>query len=95
MTDEPIFWADLLAKGGHTEVAVLKEQSLVGESYTKNFREACKRKGIRIVAEASIAQTAQDVTEAVRAVYEAKAACAGALRFRVRDRLHQSSARGP
>src|ERR1700721_1097487 len=41
MTDEPIFWADLLAKGGHTEVGVLIEQSLVGESYLKNFRNAC------------------------------------------------------
>src|SRR5436190_12239509 len=29
LTDEPIFWADLLAKGGHTEVGVLIEQSLV------------------------------------------------------------------
>ena len=74
MSDEPIFWADLLAKGGHTEVGVLVEQSLIGESYVKNFRNACRRKGIRIVAEASIPQTAQDVTEAVRSLYEAKAA---------------------
>src|SRR3984885_15403846 len=48
--DEPIFWADLLAKGGHTEVGVLTEQSLVGEGYLKNFRDAVRRKGIRIVA---------------------------------------------
>src|SRR6202045_59799 len=73
MTDEPIFWADLLAKGGHTEVGVLIEQSLVGETYLKNFRNACRRKGIRIVAEASIAQTAQDVNDAVRSLREAKA----------------------
>src|ERR1700761_6247884 len=33
MTDEPIFWTQLLGKGGHTEVGVLVEQSLVGESY--------------------------------------------------------------
>ena len=26
MTDEPIFWADLLAKGGHDDVGVLVEQ---------------------------------------------------------------------
>ena len=71
-TDEPIFWSDLLAKGGHTEVGVLKEQSLVGETYLNNFRDACKRKGIRIVAEASIAQTAADVTAAVTALPEAK-----------------------
>ena len=61
MTDEPIFWADMLAKAGHREVGVLVEKSLVGESYLKNFRSACRHKGIRIVAEASIAQTAQDV----------------------------------
>ncbi|BBY07615.1 ABC transporter substrate-binding protein [Mycobacterium noviomagense] len=73
LTDEPIFWSDLLAKGGHTEVGVLKERSLVGETYLANFREACKRKGIRIVAEASIAQTGQDISEAVRTLYEAKA----------------------
>jgi branched-chain amino acid transport system substrate-binding protein len=73
MTDEPIFWADLLAKANHSEVGVLVEQSLVGESYLKNFRNAARRKGIRIVAEAPIAQTAQDINEAVRALYEAKA----------------------
>ena len=73
LTDEPIFWADLLAKGGHTEVGVLMEQSLVGETYVKSFRTACRRKGIRIVAEAAIAQTAQDVSAAVRTLYEAKA----------------------
>jgi ABC-type branched-subunit amino acid transport system substrate-binding protein len=72
MTDEPIFWADLLAKGGHTEVGVLVEQSLVGESYLRNFRSACRHKDIRILAEASIAQTAQDVSGQVRSLYEAK-----------------------
>lgn len=72
-TDEPIFWADLLAKGGHTEVGVLVEQSLVGESYVKNFRKAAQRKGIRVVAEARLAQTAQDVGDAIRTVYDAKA----------------------
>lgn len=71
--DEPIFWSDLLAKGGHYDVGVLVEQSLVGEAYVQNFRKACQRKGIRIVAEAAIAQTAQDVTEAVRTLYDAKA----------------------
>jgi branched-chain amino acid transport system substrate-binding protein len=72
MTDEPIFWTDLLAKGGHTQVGVLVEQSLVGESYLKNFRNACRRKGIRIVAEAQVAQTAQDVRTAIRSLHEAK-----------------------
>ncbi len=53
--DEPIFWTDLLVKGGHTVVGVLMEQSLVGEAYVKTFRKACQRRGIRIVAEATIA----------------------------------------
>ena len=73
LTDEPIFWADMLGKGGHKEVGVLFEQSLVGQTYLKNFQKACRHKGIRIVIEAPIAQTAQDVTNAVRTVYEAKA----------------------
>ena len=47
--------SDLLAKGGHTEVGVLIEQSLVGESYLQNFRRACQHKNLRIVAEATIA----------------------------------------
>jgi branched-chain amino acid transport system substrate-binding protein len=72
MTDEPIFWADLLADGGHTEVGVLVEQSLVGQSYARNLREAARRKGIRIVAEETIPQTAQDTSAAVRKLHEAK-----------------------
>jgi ABC-type branched-subunit amino acid transport system substrate-binding protein len=72
LTDEPIFWADLLAKGGHSEVGVLIEQSLVGESYSSSFRRACRHAHIRIVAEEQIAQTAQDVGDAVRRVCEAK-----------------------
>jgi len=72
MTDEPIFWAHLLAKGGHNDIGVLVEQSLVGESYIKSFRTACRAKGLRIVAEEPIAQTAQDISGAVRALHEAK-----------------------
>ena len=72
LTDEPIFWTQLLAKGGHTEVGVLVEQSLVGESYLKSFVAACRDAGIRIVAEARLAQTAQDVGDAIRKVREAK-----------------------
>jgi len=73
MTDEPIFWAHLLAKGGHTEIGVLVERSLVGRSYAENLRAACRDQGIRIVAEETIAQTAQDVSRAVHNLYEAKA----------------------
>jgi branched-chain amino acid transport system substrate-binding protein len=73
MTDEPIFWAHLLAKGGHSEVGVLAEQSLVGQKYLMNFRDACRQKGIRIIAEETIPQTARDISQAVRKLYEAKA----------------------
>ena len=56
-----------------TEIGVLVEQNLIGESYLKNLRSACARKGIRIVAEAAIAQTAQDINDAVRTLHDAKA----------------------
>ena len=72
LTDEPIFWAHLMAKGGHTEVGALIEQSLIGESYIRNFRKACRAYDIRIVAEEWIAQTAQDVATAVANLHEAK-----------------------
>src|SRR4029453_822414 len=45
MTDEPIFWAHLLATAGHTDVGVLVEQSLVGQSYATSFRNACRAEG--------------------------------------------------
>jgi ABC-type branched-subunit amino acid transport system substrate-binding protein len=72
LTDEPIFWADLLAKAGHKEVGVLIEASLVGETYLRNFRKACKHKGIRIIQEGWIAQTAQNINDVVNSMYEAK-----------------------
>jgi ABC-type branched-subunit amino acid transport system substrate-binding protein len=72
LTDEPIFWAQLLSKGGHTTVAALVEQSLVGESYLASFAAACRDAGIRIVAEERIAQTAQDVADAIGRAHEAK-----------------------
>jgi branched-chain amino acid transport system substrate-binding protein len=72
MSDEPIFWADLLTKQGHREVGALVEQSLVGESYIRNFRTAAAARGIRIVAEEWIPQTAQDISGHVRALQEAK-----------------------
>ncbi len=94
MTDEPIFMADLIAKRGLTEIGVLVEQSLIGESYLKNLRSACRRKGIRIVAEAAIAQTAQDINEAVSTLHEAKVRGDRAPGIRIRHRLHQPRAGG-
>lgn len=72
LTDEPIFWADLLARDGHQAVGMLVEQSLVGETYARHFRIAAAERGLRIAAEERIPQTAQDVTGPVRALYEAK-----------------------
>src|SRR5690242_21786634 len=74
MTDEPIFLADLISKRGLTEIGVLVEQNLIGDSYLKNLRTACARKGIRIVAEEWIAQTAQDVDQALQRLQQAKPA---------------------
>ena len=71
MTDEPIFWTDLIAKRGLTDVGVLIEQSLVGESYIQQFRRACKRKGLRIVIEETIPQTAQNVSQQVQKLRDA------------------------
>jgi ABC-type branched-subunit amino acid transport system substrate-binding protein len=71
MTDEPIFWAQLLAKGGHQTVGCLIEQSLVGESYIRSFRAACAARGIRIIAEEWIPQTAQDISPAVARIHDA------------------------
>lgn len=73
LTDEPIFWTDLLVRGGHSQVGALVEQSLVGETYLLNFRKACAARGIRVVAEERIAQTAHDVEAAIRSLHEAKA----------------------
>ena len=74
LTDEPIFWAHLLAKRGYTEVGALIEQSLIGDSYIRNFRKACAAQGIRVVAEEWIAQTAQDVADAVGKLHAARPA---------------------
>jgi ABC-type branched-subunit amino acid transport system substrate-binding protein len=72
MNDEPIVWAHLIAKRGLNDVGVLVEQSLVGETYVKSFRAACRDQGIRIVAEEPIPQTAQDISGAVRKLHDAK-----------------------
>jgi hypothetical protein len=72
MTDEPIFWAQLLHKRGFTSVGCLIERSLVGDTYMRYFRAACAERGIRIVAEEWIAQTAQDATQAVEHLHHLK-----------------------
>ena len=66
-------WPTSSPNAASREIGVLVEQNLIGESYLKNLRSACRRKGIRIVAEAAIAQTAQDINDAVSTLHEAKA----------------------
>jgi len=68
MSDEPVFWAQLIAKRGLTRAGLLIEQSLIGEHYARNFRKAAAAQGIAIVAEEWIAQTAQDVSGALAAI---------------------------
>lgn len=72
MTDEPVFWAHLMAKQGHKTVGALVEQSLIGDSYIRNFRKACQAEGIAVIAEECIAQTAQDVGAAVGRLHAAR-----------------------
>ncbi len=72
LTDEPVFWVEQLVAAGHQTVGALVERSRVGQTYIANFRAACERAGIRIVAEQTIAQTAQDVTAEVTRLHEAR-----------------------
>ena len=93
MTDEPIFWADLIAKDGYTTVGALVERSLVGESYIQGFRRACAERGIQIVAEEWIPQTAQDIGRAGAGAARRQAAGHRALRLRLRHRVRDHGAR--
>ena len=72
MSDEPRAWARLIAKRGCSTVGVLYDKSLVGELYLRNFRTACREEGLRILSEEGVAQTAQDVNEAVRKVHDTR-----------------------
>jgi len=72
LTDEPVVWAHLIARRGFKTVGAIVERSLVGETYIRNFHKACRDQGLRIVAEEKVAQTAQDVREAVARLHEAK-----------------------
>lgn len=72
LTEEPVYWARLLARLGHRQVGAIVEQSLVGETYVKSFRKACREVGLRLVAEETIPQTAQDVRAAVGRLHDAR-----------------------
>jgi branched-chain amino acid transport system substrate-binding protein len=73
MTDEPILWAHLMAKAGQPTAGVLVERAYIGQAYHENFRRACEHEGIQIVAEEHIAQTGQDINDAVAALHAAGA----------------------
>jgi ABC-type branched-subunit amino acid transport system substrate-binding protein len=70
LTDEPVFWSHLIAKRGLKTVGAVVEQSLPGQTYVKNFRSACRRAGLHLVAEEVIPQTAQDVHEAIGRLHD-------------------------
>jgi ABC-type branched-subunit amino acid transport system substrate-binding protein len=70
MTDEPVFWAKMIAKRGLKAVGIVKEQSLIGAHYIANFRRASAEYGLQVVAEETIPQTAQDVRQAVLRLHQ-------------------------
>lgn len=72
LTDEPVFWAEQMVAAGYETVGALVEQSLVGHTYITGFRGACERAGLRIVSEQPIPQTAQDITDQVTRLHEAR-----------------------
>jgi ABC-type branched-subunit amino acid transport system substrate-binding protein len=74
LTDEPIFWAQQLAAADLRTVGCLVEQSLVGDTYIRNFRKACAAEGIQIIAEEWTPQTARDVTAEIGRLHDAKPA---------------------
>jgi ABC-type branched-subunit amino acid transport system substrate-binding protein len=72
MTDEPILIAHLIARSGLKSAGVLVERSLIGQLYLRGFRDACRDEGIKLVAEEMIAQTDQDIEDAVRSIHKAE-----------------------
>jgi ABC-type branched-subunit amino acid transport system substrate-binding protein len=72
LTEEPRAWARLIAKRGLKTVGVLSEAALIGETYLRHFRAACRLEGIRILVEETIPQTGQDLHLAVERVHAAR-----------------------
>lgn len=70
MTDEPIFWAQMLKKHGHATVGLLIEQAYIGFHYAENFRRAASAEGITILAEEQVSQTGQDVTAVIERLHD-------------------------
>jgi ABC-type branched-subunit amino acid transport system substrate-binding protein len=72
MTDEPVVWAHLIARRGFKTVGAFVEQSLIGESYLKYFRAACRAQGLSIVSVETIPQTGQEVRLAAERMHAQK-----------------------
>jgi branched-chain amino acid transport system substrate-binding protein len=62
LPDEPYVLANLMAHDGHRNVAVLVEESLIGEQYLGFFRRAAKVEGLTIVSEERIPTTDHDMS---------------------------------
>jgi len=73
MTDEPILWANLMARAGQPTAGVLTERSYIGREYLANFQRAAMFEGVQIVAEEPIPQTGQDISAAVARLHDAGA----------------------
>jgi ABC-type branched-subunit amino acid transport system substrate-binding protein len=70
MTDEPIFWAQMLKKHGHSTVGLLIEQAYIGFHYAENFRRVASAEGIKILAEEQVSQTGQDVSAVIERLHD-------------------------
>ncbi len=62
LPDEPYVLANLMAHAGHRRVAVLVEESLIGEQYLGFLRRAAKVEGLTLVIEERIPTTDHDMS---------------------------------
>jgi|KBSSwiStaDraftv2_1062776.scaffolds.fasta_scaffold09997_5 ABC-type branched-subunit amino acid transport system substrate-binding protein len=73
MTDEPIFWAQLVKDHGYSTVGMLVEQAYLGHHYADNFRRAADAAGIKILVEEGVSQTGQDMTGPIERIHRSGA----------------------
>ncbi len=89
MTDEPVFWAHLLAKRGLNDVGVLVEQSLVGETYIRSFPPACRDTASASPPRSRLRRPPRTSVSSEE-VARRQGGSLGALRLRLRRRPDQS-----
>ncbi len=68
--DEPYVLANIMAHAGIRRVGIIGEACLIGQQYIQYFRRAAPLEGIKIVGEATIAQTIEDVDAEAKALSE-------------------------